>query len=436
MFSPWAPDPAAARQAFDLAWTASCDGARFDVASKALGKIYPLALAAIANRAEEFDQELAQSPRQPGVAAAWRSLFGDVFEAARGPVDEKSRLVLAARGPAWLVEDTKLRAPPSREACFGAAREVFNRKGPSRLGQAAACLPPDSHIFTTSAETARSVASQAIGALVHFAADRKEIVNQFQSAFPGELPARTRAVHDVGCSLWTGSAAAAAAAAFSRLGEGRSDAFAATLAASCAPAAAARKLPADWHQALRPGSLNEKDAVFLLLAAPEANFDMCARAAAHLAHPTVAVLHAGLARFASMGAENGQEGLLALAGVARALAAARPSELRDPTARGSRAGSARLIGLNAFELCLRAGMERKSQARPDEAQALASIMMEVAAAGYDPSAEPSSAASTRSKMQQSKNAEAKPWLAILEAVELQASLGAPTPSSSAKGPRL
>ena len=436
MFSPWAPDPVAARQAFYLAWTASCDGARTDVASKVSSKIYPLALAAIAKRAVAFDQELAKSPRQAAVCAAWRSIFGDVFETAAASVDETSRLALAARGPIWLVEDTKQRAPPSREACFDAARDVFSRRGTAYLGHVAACLPSDSHIFTTCAQTTRSVAAQAIGSLVSFLDDRKSIVQQFQGSFPGALPARERVSLAVQFALWNSSATPATLSGLARLGTGLVDAFSATLAASCAPSAGLRKILPDWASPLAPGSLNEKDAIFLLLVTPEANFDLCARAVAHLTHPTVGILHAGLARFASLRADLGQNGLEALAGVAHALAATQPADLLLPSMRGARAGSARIIGLNAFELCLRSGMERKSFNRPHEVQVLSSLMRAIISAGYDASNEPNPAASTQLKMRLSKHVEAKRWVAILDAVELEALLVVPAPSSRTKKARL
>lgn len=435
MFSPWAPDPSGAQQAFALASKAAFEAGLLN--PRQARTTHSVAALAVAEKASSFDLELALSPLPKATVNAWRAAFADAFEAACGPMADKRRLVAASDGPKWLVEALIARRKLDPIEAFATAQAILALHRQQKLGHAAACLPPEYHMFSTVSEMRSSLARQAFSEteLNHA---RTASQTSFATISHRSDSRDGAFAQDISARFWDSpDAKHATLDAFSRLDKKPFDAFTASLVLCCADGPVMISDCSSWIESVGRLPITDKQAFFLLWASPDRGLAVATRVVDSAVTPTIEMLQVVLARLVYLDSTQRVGVLPLLLHWTLAAAQRAPEQLAALTARARKnASSAKTLGSNVFELALRIAVRGRSSSRPEEAELLRSIMRAASGTGFDPARpDPASGLSTRDKLAQLKNSEAKIWSSWLEALDLERSVS-PVAPCSVRAPRL
>lgn len=448
MFSPHI-DPAQARACCEQAF-AACHQAVHSLGKPSDMAIFlEQAVKCCVDQALLLDGELLLARKSDADAAPWREALAQVSLVAGASLDPRARLQFVASGPSWLpilvLESCPLAASQSWPAVEALCK---NGHGPASAALVRACLPPEKSLFSFGPEGAS--ACGLLSGSERFSELSEKFCERWLAGGVVDSGAAEDALLRFG-AIWTGGGAPtellaskaaraveALRSSFSSMGTCPVDLFSATAARVFAPALPVPQgSETSWPKAATGQKLSASQALFLMLAAPDRNLGWTAWALLRLAEPSPDLFLAAIGRLTVAKVERKILGNVCLS-MAKQLAAM-PGGLLAPSRRAaSITGKKRTSKLdaNVFELLARACLVNRLSLLPDEMAPVSEIFLMLARAGFDPQTPaPGSTESSMDKILSRKDTDSAAFKVLMEKIILEASVGAPSPSS-AKPPRL
>jgi hypothetical protein len=332
---------------------------------------------------------------------------------------------------------TLLRRPISPELGLLCAMNFAKGDSP-KWSHVFCCTPLGTHMFSIGPDQDKSLAWNSSGKPDHWEQSKNNITNSFdRSLTPPEYSCET-IERSLQSRFWNSEEhVASVLLSFSKIDAKPFDALAALIVHCSAPLARLAQLSPAWMAHCHEDSLSAKDALFSLLWAPDRSLLTALEIVQGSARPSATLLHAGLTRLA--GAPQAQRAALAtrLLTWSKALSNPQSSTLMDPSLRGAKGTSNKILCSNAMELALRAAIHNKTLPAGPEGRSLCEILdLCIGQGGQLDQPGPGATMSIKAKLMLSKSQDAKPWLAWAEAIEIRSAMSSgPTPATG-KAPRL